>query len=164
VGRRQYLTLPWAPPGSGWVILPPQSVYVASRGRSVDSSSSAAQKLNHGTVTRKFIWNTGTTSAGPYSVLGTLNQFGSFVTDASAAFSITPAAQVSGTIATDKAVYDSGETVRVTAGAQYTAGNTTLTNLQAVVSILDASDAMTTSATTQIASLVPDQTTPTRLD
>lgn len=160
-----WLRLWWARPGQGFQAIPAANLFPAFP--TADEASvvvGASQQLTHGTVTRRFTWNTGTTSAGPYSVLGTLKQFGSFVTDASAPFSVTPAVEVSGTIATDKAVYDSGEIVRVTAAARYDAGNVTLTNLQATVSVLDASSNILSTATTPIASLVPGQSAPARLD
>ncbi|HEY0158556.1 MAG TPA: CARDB domain-containing protein [Thermoanaerobaculia bacterium] len=163
-GGGEYLSLAWAPPGKGWEILPPNSLYTSFP--AADPSSVVvgnARVLTHGTVTRKFTWNTGSTATGPYSVLGTLKQFGSFVTDASAAFSITPAAEVSGSIVTDKPVYDSGETVRANGSVRYDAGNVTLTNVNAVVSVLDAADTVKATKTTPIASLIPGQAVAARL-
>ena len=157
-GGGEYLTLAWAPPGKGWEILPPNQTF--SDPPAADPTTVVvgdARQLTHGIVTRKLTWNTGVTNAGPYSAVGTLKQNGTFIADAAAPFTITPAAALTGSIATDKPAYDSGETVRVTAGARYDSGNVTLTNLQAVVSILDAANAVQSSATTNIASLIPGQ-------
>ena len=155
----------WAPPGKGWSAMSGSTLYTAMPAASPGSAVvGTPKKIVHGSVAPHYVWNTGMTAAGDYSVVATLRQFGTFATSAAAKFAITPVSELTGTVATDKPAYDSGETVRVQASAAYGKGNVTLTSLTATVSVVDAFGATVGSAVTPIATLLPGQSAPARLD
>ncbi|MEA2569092.1 MAG: large repetitive protein [Acidobacteriota bacterium] len=165
-GGGQWLSWRWAPPGQGWSSLPPQSLYPGlPAGNETSTVIGATQLLSDGNVTKTYTWNTGSTASAQYSAVGTIRQFGGFVASGAAPFTISPAAQVSGSIATDKPAYDANETVHVTGAVQFGTGNTTLHDLTATLSIADPSGAtIAQSQPTAIASLIPGQSISVRYD
>ena len=153
----------WAPPGSAFDFIPGANL-LGSLPASSSETVGSVETLSDGSVTRTHLWNTGATASGPYRAAGSLKQFGTFVARGSDDFAISAAATLSGSIATDKTAYESGQTVRVTATTLYAIGNTTLQNLTAIVTIFDPAGAAQSSSTTPIASMLPGQSVPARLE
>ena len=153
--------LKWAPPGAGFDFIPSQNLFLDVP---FDATAGTSALLPRGQAARTYTWNTASTAAGNYSAVATLRQNGAFIVSASAPFTIAASAQLTAGVATDKAQYDVGETVHVTASAQYSTGNTPLSNLSAVTSIADPSGAAVSNRTFTIVSLAPGQNVPFAFD
>ncbi len=155
------LYLRWAPPGSGFSDLPPQNLFPDLPFNGAPGSPVA---LTMGQATRTYSWNTAATAAGSYTVNAAVRQNGALAGGASAPISIVASTTITPSVSTDAAAYDAGQTVHVTAAAQYSSGNTALTNLSATTSILAPSGPVAATRTTAIASLQPGQTASAPLD
>lgn len=155
----------WAPPGQGWSAMSGSTLYSAMPATSQGAALIGTPlQIEYGSVAPHYVWNTGMTAAGDYTIVATLRQFGTFMASASAPFVITPFAQLSASVSTDKVAYDSGDTVRVTGDVSYATGNVTMTNLSAIVSVLDAGGIVRNDSTTLVPNLIPGQHATARLD
>ncbi|MEA2236957.1 MAG: large repetitive protein [Thermoanaerobaculia bacterium] len=163
---QQWLTLRWAIPGQGYQTINGQYLYSAlpaAQESSVVVGNPVV--LPNGTASMPFTWNTGVTAAAPYTVVSTVRQFGAFIGNASAPFTITPASALASTISTDKAAYNANEAVHVASTVEYTNGNTTLRDLKATIRVADpAGNVLATSAVQPIALMNPGQSIPVRFD
>ncbi|MCU1246453.1 MAG: hypothetical protein JWN02_2363, partial [Acidobacteria bacterium] len=150
----------WARPGRGFEdITAPYLLPTAGT-----STVGAPALLPEAAVSRTYVWNTGASAAGGYSVSAALRNGAAIITGASTPFTITPSSQVTATIATDKASYEAATTVHVTGAAQYAAGNSTLTNLTATLSIAGGSGGPLATRSVPIATLVGGSIVPLSLD
>src|SRR5262249_49927068 len=150
-----------APPGRGFDLIPSQNLFLDVP---FTATAGAAAILPRGQAVRTYTWNTAATAASNYSAFAALHQNGALVVSASAPFTISASAQLTATVATDKTSYDVGDTVHVTSSASYTAGNTPLTNLSALVSIVDPSSATASSHAFVVPNLAPGQNAPFAFD
>jgi uncharacterized repeat protein (TIGR01451 family) len=153
--------LKWAPPGKGFDLLPAQNLFLDVP---FNGSLGAPVLLARGQTVRSYTWNTASTATGTYSAAATLRQNGAFAVSASAPFTIAGSAQITASVATDKALYDAGDTVHETATVQYATGNTPLANLTATTSILDPGGVAVSTRNSPIASLAPGQSVPLTFD
>ncbi|HEV7767941.1 MAG TPA: CARDB domain-containing protein [Thermoanaerobaculia bacterium] len=159
------LYLKWAQPGRGFEVIEGAFLYPALPAADrEDVIIGAPARIEPARTSRQYVWNTGTTAAGNYSVRGTLKHQGRFADSDVATITITPSSHLTGTIATDKPAYDEGEVVHLSAVAHYESGNVTLANVAATVSVVDSSGVTIASAATPIASLLPGQSASARLD
>lgn len=159
------LSLSWAPPGSGFVDIPEAAIFPSLPAN--DSAPIFGAPIAAGaspSATRTFVWNTGLSAAGPYSVAGTVRQDGAFVTSASVPFAISAVASAGAAISTDKPSYDARQPIHAVATIDLSAGNAALSNLSALVSIAGADGIAIASAATPIATLLPGQSVRALLD
>jgi uncharacterized repeat protein (TIGR01451 family) len=160
------LFVEWLQPGKNWEFLG-QSPTIFT-----DVPATSAADVNVGSpfavpstpVTLTYLWNTGTTAAGPYSAVATLRQSGAFVNSAGAGFAIASASQVSASVATDKTIYDPPDIVHASGGVRYASGNTLLSGLSATISIVGPSGVTLASSTSAMPQMSPGQTMPIGLD
>jgi subtilase family serine protease len=153
----EYLSLRWAPPGSGLVPIPAENLFPFVPTAPAGLVVGAPEHVTTGSTTRTLQWNTAATPAGTYSVNATLRDGGTLLAAANAPFTITPGSQLTASVSTDRAAYDPTQTAHVTASVQYATGNVPLTNLTAIASVTDATGAVLATRSTPIASLQPGQ-------
>lgn len=159
------LAITWAPPGSGFIDIPEAAIFPSLPAN--DSAPLFGAPIAAGVApssSRTFVWNTGLSSAGPYTVAATVRQNGAFVASASTPFSINAVAPVAASIVTDKPSYDARQPIHAVGTIDLAAGNAVLSNLSALVSITGTDGGVLASAATPIASLIPGQSARAILD
>jgi hypothetical protein len=160
----EYLSLRWAPPGSGLVPIPAENLFPSVPTAPAGLVVGAPEHVTTGNTTRTLQWNTAATAVGTYSVSASLRDGDTLLAAANAPFTITPASQLTASVSTDRAAYDATQTAHVTASVQYATGNVPLTNLTATASVTDATGAVLATRSTPVASLQPGQTATAAVD
>ena len=164
-GGGEFLSVQWAPPGQSLVIVPQARLFTSLPAAPSSSALIGTPSvLPNGVVILTYVWNTGSTAAGPYSAVGTLRQNGAFITTNSAPFSITQVSAFTGTVSTDKASYNVNETAHVTASIQYANGNSPVSGLSAILSVTNPAASVVATSTTNLPTMSPGQTAAASLD